>query len=70
MLIDSRSEGEYEKGHLPGAVNIPLLNNENRAIIGKIFKENGRQDAVLKGFELAGPLFSNLINLGLGLPEN
>ena len=70
MLIDSRSEGEYEKGHLPGAVNIPLLNNENRAIIGKIFKENGRQDAVLKGFELAGPLFHQMITQTLTLTDN
>lgn len=56
-LFDARSEGEYNKGHIPGAINIPLLNNEQRAIIGTTFKQHGRQEAVIKGFELVGPFF-------------
>ena len=28
LIIDVRSEIEFEKGHIPGAVNIPLLNTE------------------------------------------
>lgn len=62
LLIDSRSELEFAKGHIPEAVNIPLLNNEHRAIIGTIYKKKGRQEAVIKGFELVGPLFHGLIN--------
>ena len=61
LLIDSRSEGEFESGHIPGAVNIPLLNNEQRVIIGTIFKQQGRQAAIIKGFELVGPHFHELI---------
>jgi tRNA 2-selenouridine synthase len=56
-VIDVRSEAEYEHAHIPGAVNIPLLNNENRKIIGTIYKEQGRESAISKGFELVGPLF-------------
>jgi tRNA 2-selenouridine synthase len=61
LLIDARSEGEYGKGHIPGAVNIPLLNNENRAIVGTTYKQKGRKEAVIKGFELSGPLFHSMI---------
>ncbi len=61
LLIDSRSEGEFIKGHIPGAINIPLLNNEHRSIVGTTFKKNGRQDALIKGFELVGPHFHEII---------
>jgi tRNA 2-selenouridine synthase len=61
LLIDTRSEGEFARGHIPGAINIPLLNNEQRAVVGTTYKKKGRQEAVLKGFELAGPLFHKMI---------
>lgn len=56
-VIDARSEGEYATGHIPGSVNVPLLDNQQRRIIGTIYKQQGRQAAVQKGFELIGPLF-------------
>src|SRR5262245_54435681 len=61
VLIDARSEGEFARGYIPGAVNIPLLNDEQRAIVGITYKNKGRSEAVLKGFELAGPLFHQMI---------
>jgi tRNA 2-selenouridine synthase len=33
-IIDARSEGEFELDHLPGAVNWPVLNNEERIVVG------------------------------------
>ena len=33
-VIDTRSEGEYEEDRLPGAVNWPSLNNDERRIVG------------------------------------
>lgn len=56
-IIDARSEGEFDLGHLPKAHNIPILNNEERIIIGTIYKEKGAENATLKGFELVGPRF-------------
>lgn len=61
MLIDTRSPKEYLHGHIPGAVNIPLLNDEHRRIVGITYKEQGREAAVLKGFELVGPYFGDFI---------
>ncbi len=61
VLLDARSSGEYEKAHIPGAVSLPLLDNESRAIIGTTYKLQGREAAVLKGFELEGPRFHEKI---------
>lgn len=67
LLIDSRSEKEFEKAHIPGAVNIPILSNEHRHIVGTIYKQEGRQAAVMKGFELVGPLFKEKMEMALKL---
>ena len=44
-IIDARSEAEFELDHLPGAVNWPSLNNEQRVAIGTLFKEKGGFEA-------------------------
>lgn len=61
LLIDARSEGEFAKGNIPGSINIPLLNNEDRHLIGIEYKTKGQQAAVDMGFERVGPRFSMLI---------
>jgi tRNA 2-selenouridine synthase len=54
-VIDVRSPGEFIQGHIPGAINLPLFDNDERAVVGTIYKNSGRDDAVLKGLEFAGP---------------
>ncbi|MEY4110953.1 MAG: tRNA 2-selenouridine synthase [Bacteroidota bacterium] len=61
VLIDVRSESEFRQGHIPGAVNVPVLNDEHRRQVGICYKEEGRDAAVRLGFRLAGPLFSDMI---------
>ena len=50
-LIDVRSPDEYYKGNLPNSINIPLFDNEERSLVGKIYKKKGREYAVIKGLE-------------------
>ncbi len=52
LLIDVRSPEEYYKGHMPNSINIPLFNNEERAIVGKRYKYSGREIAVKEGFKI------------------
>ncbi len=54
VIIDVRSPGEYEKGHIPGAVSMPLFSNEERAIIGTIYKQQGRRQAMLEALNYYG----------------
>ena len=51
LLIDVRSPGEYYKGNLPNSINIPLFDNEERSIIGTIYKKQGREKAVIEGLK-------------------
>lgn len=60
-VIDARSESEFFHASVPGAVNIPLLNDENRKIVGTLYKQKGREAAILKGFEVAGSRFHLMI---------
>lgn len=60
-VIDVRSESEFSLGHVPGAINIPLFNDDERAIVGTLYKNSGRETSVLKGLEIAGPKLSGLV---------
>ncbi len=60
-VIDVRTPAEFEHGHIPGAVNIPLFTNEERAVIGTLYKEHGKKPAMLKGMEVVGPRFAEYI---------
>jgi tRNA 2-selenouridine synthase len=60
-VIDVRTPAEFEQGHIPGALNIPLFTNEERKIIGTIYKQEGKQPAILKGLELVGPKLHEFI---------
>ncbi len=44
-VIDARSEGEYALDCLPGAVNWPSLNNEERILVGTLYKQQGAFEA-------------------------
>ena len=70
IIIDVRSPGEFQQGHIPNSINIPLLNNEERAIVGTVYKQKGNREAVQKGFELVGGKFSDFISAAKDLAEN
>ena len=63
-LIDLRSPAEFAQGHIPGATNLPLFDNDERAEIGTLYKQQGRQAAVLHGLALVGP---RMVSLGAAL---
>ncbi len=54
-LIDVRSPGEFEKGHIPGAVNIPLFNNDERAHVGTVYKQQSKEQAIELGYKYVTP---------------
>src|SRR5689334_13004843 len=60
-VVDVRSEGEFAVGHVRGALNIPILNNEERKAVGTDYKHKGRDVAIKTGFELVGPRLRGII---------
>lgn len=51
-LIDVRAPIEYEKGAMLNSVNLPILTNEERHIIGTCYAEKGNEEATKLGYEL------------------
>ena len=60
LLLDVRSPSEFEHGHIPGAVNLPLFNDDQRAEVGTIYRNSGKYDAVLRGLSIVGPKMADL----------
>lgn len=60
-LVDVRSPAEFAQGHIPGAVNIPLFNNDERAIVGIGYKNGGKEHAVQLGLEIVGPKLAGFV---------
>ena len=54
-VIDVRSPGEFAQGHVPGAVSIPLFSDAERSMVGTLYVQSGKQDAIMKGLDLALP---------------
>ena len=51
-IIDARSEGEFAEDHIPGAINYPVLDNDERARVGTIYKQNSSFEAKKVGAAL------------------
>ncbi len=51
-LIDVRAPIEYEKGAFPGSINLPLMSDEERHLVGIAYKQKGNAEAVKLGHEL------------------
>ncbi|GFZ98258.1 tRNA 2-selenouridine(34) synthase MnmH [Okeania sp. KiyG1] len=61
VILDVRSPGEYAQGHIPGAVNFPLFNNDERALVGTCYKQKGKDEAVELGLAIVGPKLADFV---------
>jgi len=64
-IIDVRTPAEFTQGHIQGAYNIPLFTNEERVTVGTTYKQVGREEAILLGFDLTGNKWSGFIKQAL-----
>lgn len=60
-VVDVRSEKEYDQGRIRGAINLPILNNEERAEVGTVYKRQGQHEAIKTGFRLVGPRMADIV---------
>lgn len=51
-MIDTRSPGEFAKGHFPHTLNLPLMSDSERAQVGTCYKQHGQQAAITLGHQL------------------
>ena len=52
LFVDVRRNKEFLEDSLPGAINIPLFDEEERAIIGILYSKKGQKKAIEKGYEI------------------
>ena len=61
-IVDVRTPLEFAEDRLPGAINVPILTNEERVEIGIIHKQSGPQQARKRGLELTCGRFAAMVD--------
>ena len=61
LLVDVRSPAEFNDATIPGAINVPILDDTERAEIGTLYKKDGSNIARNRGLELVSPKIPQLI---------
>ena len=54
-LLDVRSPIEYKSGHIPSAISFPLFEDNERAAVGTVYKQEGKESAIKLGLAFVGP---------------
>ncbi len=71
MVIDVRSPSEYAEDHIPGAVNYPVLSDEERILVGTMYKQESPFEAKKIGAALIAKRIAHYIeNDFIDKPKN
>ncbi len=62
VIIDIRSRIEFKDGAIPGAINVPLFSDEEREVVGTIYKQEGQAAAKWKAMEFVSPKIPELLH--------
>ena len=63
LLVDVRTPLEFAEDHIPGAINVPLLSDEERVEIGILHKEVGPHAARRRGLSLTAHRFPEMVRM-------
>lgn len=64
-VVDVRSPAEFRRGHISEAVNIPVLSDEQRSIVGAAYQNVTVDDAIRLGYEFVHSRLSGLVSHAL-----
>lgn len=59
-MIDTRSPAEFSKGSFANAINLPLMDNQERKQVGTMYKSEGQVAAIALGHELVSGITKQL----------
>ncbi|MBN1116103.1 MAG: tRNA 2-selenouridine(34) synthase MnmH [Bacteroidales bacterium] len=63
-IIDVRSPGEFQKGHIPHAVNVPLFSDDERATVGTCYVQESREKAIELAYTYVNPKLNYFLEAG------
>ena len=61
-IIDVRSPQEHGQGCLPNATNIPLFTNQERALVGTVYKKQSKEEAIALGYTFVNPKLERFVS--------
>ena len=61
-IIDVRSPAEFAHGHIPTAQSLPIFDNDERAEVGTLYTQTGREEAIQRGFQAISKIFKETIS--------
>jgi len=61
VFLDVRTPKEFEESTIPGAVNVPLFSNEERAVVGTLYAHEGKDKAFSKGLDFVSKKLPKLL---------
>jgi len=70
LIIDVRSPGEFQEARIPGSINVALLNDDERVVLGTIYKQQGEQIARRYALKIISPKIPLLIDEILAKKEH
>ncbi|MED1467867.1 tRNA 2-selenouridine(34) synthase MnmH [Bacillus salipaludis] len=70
VIIDVRSPIEFKDGAIPGAINVPLFTDEERAVIGTVYKHEGQAAAKWRAMEFVSPKIPEMLHKIKDLASN
>jgi len=69
-VIDVRAPSEFAQGHIPGAINIPLFDDEERKVVGTKYKQENKEAAMFAALDFVGPKMAKLARAGIKAAKN
>lgn len=60
-VFDVRSPAEYAHAHIPGAISLPLFTDEERKVVGTLYKQKSRQLAIKAGLDFFGVKMKTMV---------
>lgn len=60
-MLDVRSPSEFRHAHVPKALSFPLFDDEQRALVGTLYKQQGRETAIRQGLDFFGPRMRSMV---------
>jgi tRNA 2-selenouridine synthase len=63
LLLDVRSPSEFAHAHMPGAINLPLFTDEERKVVGTLYKQKSKEAAIKEGLVFFGVKMKSMIEV-------
>jgi len=62
VVVDTRTPKEFKEGHVLDAISIALMSDYQRHIIGKTYKQESKEAAISKGWEMFSPIIQEYLS--------